>query len=117
MNVFIGIVLVLILMVLSGILTAIKEKPKSDNSKIQVPKIIPANEVYTKAFKEGTNNNWAVVQTILYKLYIEDCLLDFDSLNEKIKENMRAFEKDKNSLIEWNVRYVAYVNEKKEERK
>jgi len=108
MNIFIVLILIAILLVLSSVLTAIKELPVGvTNSSI--------TDFHKESFKKGVNHNWAVVQTILYKLYKEDTLLDYDSLHNKIKENMLMFENDINSLNKWNKKYIDHIT--KEESK
>lgn len=121
MDVFVGIMLVLILLVAFATLEEIKQtreamsKPKTTTkTKHKTKKAPPKNvkEVSIESFKEGCNQNWAVIQTILFKMYSENELLDYDSIYVRLREQLDKFSRDNTDLVEWNKKYVQYLKDK-----
>ena len=71
-------------------------------------------KVYQRGIDDGMLIDYIWAQVSLFKMWYEYDLLDFESLMDKIDDNMKHFNSNSKSLDHWNKKYVDYILRKKE---
>jgi ABC-type transport system involved in multi-copper enzyme maturation permease subunit len=104
-------ILILILMALFYIAFKLDNSTSTSNSDPNVP----LHE--TKEFQLGLNHAFSLIQICLYKMWSDQDILDFDSINKDIQNNLINITKDPNDFNLWQNKYVEYLKNKHEEDK
>jgi hypothetical protein len=117
------------LLVVIGFLVKTNNKLITDiaNKKIETQQPIQKQEVppnsqalaASKDFQFGVDNALILTQIVLYKLYCENSILDYDSISEAMTNTIRELLKDPLTLRDWNDKFTIYmstkINEEKQE--
>ena len=67
----------------------------------------------TPEFQAGVNHAFSLIQISLYKMWSEQELLDFDSINDNIKNNILTITKNQENFKTWHNKYIEHLQNKK----
>ena len=98
-------VLILILLITNAIGVGLKIHKITEKNPTQ-------DSVETPEFKAGMNHAFYLVQMCLYKMYHEEELLDFESINNDIKNNLLNITEDKQKFNTWFNKYNEFLKSK-----
>jgi len=66
-------------------------------------------------FRKGMDYGFTILHMSLYKMFVDNNLLDYDSLNVEVRKNIDIFINNPELMKNWNQQYIKYANEKFEE--
>jgi hypothetical protein len=78
-----------------------EENVISDESKIQI-------------YKDGIQQNWIFVNICLFKMWNELDILDFESLQNKLRKNLEELSLNKEEMDLWAQKFNDYIKENHE---
>jgi hypothetical protein len=84
----------------------------ANNSKSKTNLTTNFDITQTNEFKHGINHGFSLVQIVLYKMWKESEILDFDNMNDTVKNNILEITQDKTKLMKWNEEYMSYIKSK-----
>jgi hypothetical protein len=97
-------ILILILLIVNSIYIKIGSNIDTKDNKP------PINE--TKEFAAGMNHGFSLVLIALYKMWEEQNILDFDSLNEDLKTNVFTITSSPDKFLTWQNKLTEYIKNK-----
>jgi hypothetical protein len=103
-SVLVIVLLLLILLVVNAISIKMDYLNKDSSEKKAV------NE--TPEFQAGVNHAFSLVQICLYKMWSDQDILDFDSLNDNIKSNLMIITNNPDNFKKWHEQYTEYLKNK-----
>lgn len=98
-------VMILILLAINAIGVGLKIHKMSGTNPNQ-------NVSETQEFRAGMNHAFHLVQMCLYKMWNTNDILDFDNINESIKENLLTITNSKENFKIWFNKYNEYLKSK-----
>jgi hypothetical protein len=72
------------------------------------------NEKELELFRQGARQNWITVNVCLYKMYTELEILDYDSLQNRLRQNIEELTANPKILDEWGKKYNDYLKDSQE---
>jgi len=104
-TILISVILLFILHVVDTISIKMDYRDKNKNNDNSNKK--PIQE--TEEFKAGLNYGFSLVQISLYKMWSEQDILDFDSINNNVKNNILTLSKSPEDFNKWQSQFVEYI--------
>lgn len=66
-------------------------------------------------FKAGINYAFSLIQVCLYKMWYENSILDFDSINNEINNNLTIITQNQEIFNTWLEKFNEYIKNKQQE--
>lgn len=84
----------------------------TENIEKKVKNITP-NIINQKSFQDGISNSSILIKCSLFKMWKDNELLDFDSIDEKIAGNIKILTENPDHLIKVRGELIEYLEEQK----
>jgi len=91
------------LLVLFGIYGNISKKQEYKESTSNIDSL--------ERYNAGVQQSWIAINISLFKMYNDMDILDYDSLQVKLKNTVEQLCKDPDQMKEWNTKYFEHINE------
>lgn len=74
--------------------------------------IIQQNSKEIDIFTNGVKQGWLHVNISLFKMWNDLDILDYDTMREKLQENLQLIANDEQAMKTWAEKFKTYVEEK-----
>jgi len=85
---------------------------KSKNNDLQINQENPHN---IDIFRQGLQQSWMHVNVSLYKMWDEQEILDFQSLQTKLQQTLESLTKDPAEMTKWAEKFKEYLKEQEKQ--
>ena len=109
------VVLILILLTLVSISGHLSRSYSNNSNNYTNNKQINPHD--TPLFKAGAGQAFTLVQIVLYKMWNENEILDFDNMNIDIQKHIMDLTTSPADLQKWNTKFLEYMKQKEQENK